>query len=465
VLETRVITQQLAREMEEQIPKLMVAARVPGISIALIHESKTSWHRAFGVANAATHEPVTDNTLFEAASLSKPVFAYAVLKMVDRGVLNLDSPLSDFLPEPYVNDERIRQITVRIVLDHTTGFPNWRPKGQPLKIHFSPGEKFSYSGEGYVYLQKAVEQITGEQVDEFLRETVFNPLGMSASSYVWPKHYGQLSSTGHNLAGAPVEKKKWVHANVASSLHTTALDYAKFIVAVINGIGLQPKSNRDMMIPQVNLDEERETDIDEHVTRLSSVLSWGLGWGLENFDQTQYFWHWGNNRTFRSFVIASRDTHTGMVILTNSANGLSIVDEITRIVTGRKHPAISWLSYDQYDSAGMKFISSVLRDGADNAMREYYTAIRKSNTPLPLEKDVNRWSREFLEMEKVEEALKISQWNTMLYPKSWKAYNRIAEAYLIHGDRQLAIQSLNKSLELNPNNFSTLDQLRALKKL
>lgn len=139
----------------------------------------------FGVKNAKIGLPVTAETVFEAASLSKPVFAYGVLKLIDQGKLGLDVPLTTYLPKPYIDgDERLNKITARIVLSHRTGFPNWRGKPS-LKICFTPGERFSYSGEGYIYLQRVVEHITGKPLNEYITEAVFTPLGMANSSYVW----------------------------------------------------------------------------------------------------------------------------------------------------------------------------------------------------------------------------------------------------------------------------------------
>jgi len=199
---------ELITRLERVIPQLMKEADVPGLSMALIREAKVFWQHGFGVKNAETKEPVNESTVFEAASLSKPVFAYAVLKMVESGKLDLDTPLTRYLPGAYVEmDERLNRITARRVLSHTTGFPNWRPRGQPLKIHFTPGERFSYSGEGFVYLQKVVEKLSGQPLDAFMKKNVFEPLGMSSSSYVWLDTYDSLKATGHNPSGSVTGKR------------------------------------------------------------------------------------------------------------------------------------------------------------------------------------------------------------------------------------------------------------------
>jgi CubicO group peptidase (beta-lactamase class C family) len=140
---TGVDSQQIAR-LERDIPHLMSDGEIPGLSIAVVRNGKLAWSRGFGVKNSETQEPVGDNTVFEAASLSKPVFAYAVLKLVEEGKLDLDTPLNAYLPGRYDvgDDPRLDQITARRVLSHTTGFPNWRPRGdKTLKIYFTPGDR------------------------------------------------------------------------------------------------------------------------------------------------------------------------------------------------------------------------------------------------------------------------------------------------------------------------------------
>src|SRR5262249_14270348 len=150
----------LIADLEKQIPKLMEEAKVPGLSIAIIKDAKLFWRRGFGVKDLTSKEPVDNDTVFEAASTSKPVFAYAVMKLCEKGVMNLDTPLIKYTSERYLKgDPRLDLITARHVLTHTCGFPNWRSVEEPLRIQFKPGERFSYSGEGYSYLQSVVTHL------------------------------------------------------------------------------------------------------------------------------------------------------------------------------------------------------------------------------------------------------------------------------------------------------------------
>ena len=145
-------------DTERELKALMREHAIPGLSMVIVENGEVALHLELGVKNSQTKDPVDEDTLFETASLSKPVFAYGVLKLVEKGLLDLDRPLVAYLPYPDIaNDERGHFITARMVLAHATGFPNWRPKNEPLKMHFQPGERFSYSGEGFLFLQKVAE--------------------------------------------------------------------------------------------------------------------------------------------------------------------------------------------------------------------------------------------------------------------------------------------------------------------
>ena len=154
----------LLADLEREIEELMTKAQVPGLSIALVSQGVLAWRRGFGIKDIRSKASVDDNTVFEAASTSKPLFAYVVMKLCEKGVLDLDTPLVKYVPERVVaNDARSDVVTARHILSHTSGLPNWRSKQEPLAFGFTPGERWSYSGEGYSYLQAVVSRLTGGQ--------------------------------------------------------------------------------------------------------------------------------------------------------------------------------------------------------------------------------------------------------------------------------------------------------------
>ena len=454
-----------AEQLSKLILNLMNTAEVPGLSIATIDEGRIGWIGSFGVKDTKTAERVDAQTVFPAASLSKVVFAYGVLKLVDQGKLDLDAPLSKYVPGYVDHDDRVELITARHVLTHRTGFPNWRPSGKPLAVYFKPGERYSYSGEGFVYLQRAVEKITGQPLDEFMQRTVFGPLGMTNSSYLWQERFEALAVAGHTESSISSKLGKTVEGAspingaggpaAASTLLTTAEDYAKFAIAVMNGTSLKTETARQMLRSQSAVDAQCRTCLNKAPEKVSDTISWGLGIGLATTPSGRFFWHWGDNGDFKAFVTGSEVSRRGVVIFTNSANGMMIIPDIVREVMGQTHTAFDWLHYEHYDSPRMKLYRSILDDGVDHALKAY-----EKGPPLN-EDEMNRLGLRLLRTRKLKEAIRTLELNVAAYPKSANAWDSLAGAYMI-GGKELAIAYYKKSLELNPNNPSALETLKKL---
>ena len=180
------------------IPLAMQAGDVPGLAMVVLEKGKTAKIAGFGVRCYGKPEPVTADTFFPAASLTKPVFAYAVHKLVENGILDLDVPLDSYLPQPYLpTDTQAAATTARHVLSHQSGFPNWREKNKLLRTKWPPGIRFSYSGEGFIYLQRVVEHVTGQRLDAHLQEHVFDPLNMHNSTLVWQSFIEERAAWGY----------------------------------------------------------------------------------------------------------------------------------------------------------------------------------------------------------------------------------------------------------------------------
>ncbi|MCA1616296.1 MAG: beta-lactamase family protein, partial [Acidobacteria bacterium] len=355
--------------LDALIPRLMREGEVPGLSVAVARGGRVAWRRAYGVKNAETKEPVADDTVFQAGSLTKPVVAYAALKLVDQGRLALDKPLADYLPKLHVEgDERVRLITARHVLSHRTGFPNWRPRGGALQIHFTPGERFSYSGEGFQYLHEVIKHITGEPLQATLEQLVFVPLGMRNSAVVVLERLDAQVANGHTAAGAPLPKPKQTEANAAASLRTTASDYARFVIAVMNGEGLKRETAAEMLRPQVRLGACVNCLSPAPDAAPSDKLAWGLGWGLQRTAEGESFWHWGDNGVFKCYVVAYPKQKSALVVFTNSTHGLSIHHEIIADAVGGEQPGIAWLKYEKYDAPARGLFKSALAKGAGAAL-------------------------------------------------------------------------------------------------
>lgn len=354
-----------------ELPLLMQLANVPGLSMAVVEEGGVVWQRSFGVANATTAVPVSDSTLFEAASMSKPVFAYAVLQLADAQRLDLDRPLVSYYRPSYLPaDPRIDRITARQVLSHTSGLPNWGDDSKPdtLRPAFEPGAQFQYSGEGYFWLQLAVEQLSGLGLDAFMRTTLFEPAGMDDSAFAWDDALLPRVAFGHREGRAvgahgsrPVMDmirpraerwrkpiRDWQHTdwlrvaaeldpnnparrvrfvNAAGSLLTTASDYARFMRLAFAHESrqhweLRSATRTAMLSPVIPV-------------KPGTSLSWGMGWSLERTTNGWRCGHEGNNENlFTSYAGADPERGRALVLLTNAGSGFGLYQRVVRRVTG-----------------------------------------------------------------------------------------------------------------------------------
>jgi CubicO group peptidase (beta-lactamase class C family) len=357
-----------------RLPRLMEVTAVPGIGTGIVQDGTLAWQRYDGVADASTKRPITAESLFPAASLGKPVFACAALRLVDEGRLDLDRPLKAYVPGHAPPDARGDRVTARHVLGHSTGYRNWRNSAdQPLIPDFEPGSRFQYSGEGFYYLQRAVEKISGRGFEEFVQAALLEPAGMRASTYGWRADTDARLVTGHNrgnpvrppsrdfarrllehadgqkkplasfthedvvaamgvLRPSPPALPNYMIPNAAGSLLTTVADYAAFLNRVLNPGGrageLSAAALQQMLRPQ---------------TRVNSVISWGLGWGLESDGGREYLWHWGDNGNFKNFVLAHLPSRSAVVVFTNGNNGLRVAEAIVAAASGHEHAAFDWL--------------------------------------------------------------------------------------------------------------------------
>ncbi len=319
----------------------VAAGRVPAVSLAIGRHDTIESQVAVGLRDAASGTPVDAGTVFEAASLSKPVVAYATLLLADAGVLDLDRPLSTFHPPPMPEDPASARITARHVLSHTSGLPNWRSDDLPARAWFEPGTRFSYSGEGFVYLQSVLETLEGAPRDALARRRVFEPLGMERSGFTWRPAFEENFAAAHDAAGRPTDKFRPAEANAAYSLHTTPADYVRFALAARAGEGLRPATAAAWIRPHVHVPEGRIEALQAAAPALERDVAWGLGWGLEGKAGT--FFHWGSNSGASAFVIAAAPPGPVLAMFANADAGLGVAAELVRAVLPGHHPGLAWL--------------------------------------------------------------------------------------------------------------------------
>lgn len=324
--------------LDTLLPLLMSQHRVPGVGVVGIEGGRIAWKKYAGVREEGQSALVDEDTVFEAASMTKPLAAHAALKLVEQGRLDLDTPLSSYLPEPYLKDEPDHlKITARMVLTHSGGFPNWRPKGQPLKVMHEPGTAFRYSGEGILFLQRVIEQLTGEEYETHIQRVLLRPLGMSSSSHVWQERFSATAAAGHDDEGKPKPNRPlYDKANAAYSLYTTPMDYAAWVLEMMRADrsathSLTADSRRDMLNPG-----GLPTDATLLVRRGSQgkgEVRYGLGWAIEPTATGRRIRHGGSNGTgFRSHCEFDPETGRGLIIMTNGTRGDDLWRELVCLI-------------------------------------------------------------------------------------------------------------------------------------
>lgn len=331
--------EKIAAELESFVPPMMEREKVPGISVALIREARVAWTKGFGVKSLGDPKPVDADTIFEMASLTKPVFAYALMKLVETGKLDLDKPLSAYLPNfiPNFNktpkqQERMNEMTARHLLTHTSGMVRYQKDGT-VGAPFIPGKHFEYFGDNYGFLQTVIEYITGQPLADYMQTHLLDPFGLKKSSFIWRPEYETQAAGGHiadkNIQGSHRRPQK---AHAAASLHSTAGEYAEFMIQI-----MRPPAPDAFRLQKETIDKMLTSQV-----KVTSGVDWGLGWGLEEGTSGSAFWHWGNWGDFQAFAIGYRSAGIGVVVLTNSSTGLRACKEIVPRAIGGDHPVLSW---------------------------------------------------------------------------------------------------------------------------
>lgn len=330
----------------EVAPRLMIGNHVPGVSIALIREGEIVTDLQFGLKNSEDPgSQVEASSVFEACSMSKPTFAYFVLKLVEQGRLDLDTPLVEYLEQDYTEDPQHRKITARMVLTHSSGFPNWRPGGRrnggAIPVHFEPGTQQRYSGEGIWFLQKAVEKVLeveneAEAMDAILHRTVLEPIGMPNSHYIWQEHYQEEYADGHNREGQlkRSERRPYQQVNTAFTLYTTPVEYAAFLIELMKQDRTASHSLGENLLQQMTTPQSGVID-DKLLPRRrepdDGARYFGFGLRIEKLNTGLRVGHTGSNSSGHKCVSEyNPDSGNGLVIMTNSDNGNKVYQGLMR---------------------------------------------------------------------------------------------------------------------------------------
>jgi CubicO group peptidase (beta-lactamase class C family) len=350
-------------EIDATVTRLMKAAEVTGAGIAIFNHGKVAYLKAYGFRDKENNQPLTVDSVMTAASFSKSALAYLVMQLVGEGKLDLDKPVYQYFPKPLPEypaykdlaaDPRYKKITARMLLSHTSGFPNfrWINDDKKLNINFDPGLRYAYSGEGIELLQLVVETITNKPLQELMQTHVFQPLGMTRSSMVWEERFESDYANGYDEYGRSIGPERRPKADAAGSMQTTPRDFAQFLLAVMNGQGLPPKTRELMLSPQIQILARHQFPTMENVATDENKairLSYGLGWGLYWTPYGKAFFKEGHDVGWRNYTVCFDQPKTGLLIMTNSANGEGMFKELLETLLRNPYTPIEWERYTPYD--------------------------------------------------------------------------------------------------------------------
>ena len=341
------------------LQELMQRFRVPGMSIAVIRDGRIHWAKGYGVADVETGQRVDTGTVFQAASISKPVFAMGVVKLAQDGRISLDADVNTYLKSwrvPESDLTRMQPVTLRSLLSHTSGatdgfgFPGYDPAVQrptlvqilnggppsnvgPVKFGRPPYAGFQYSGGGLTLAQLAIEDVTGRPFADFMRETVLVPAGMGNSSYEQPisATLAQRAARAHNGGGRRMGAPWHVYPEqAAAGLWTTPSDLARFAIEVQRAIRgpkgavLTQAFGRELIAP-------------------TGAGDYAVGLAIQKEGQGWYFSHGGSNWGYQCNVYAHVRKGYGVAIMTNGDAGGLVIREIQARIAA----AYDWDSLDK----------------------------------------------------------------------------------------------------------------------
>jgi CubicO group peptidase (beta-lactamase class C family) len=326
--------------LDHDMPGLLAEYRIPSVSLARIEHGEIVWTAAYGTQRPGV--PATPATLYNVASLTKPISSETVLRLAAIGRLSLDEPMSAYWIDPDIaNDERHKRLTLRLALSHRTGFANWRRQtGGVLAFQNDPGDTFGYSGEGFEYVARFVAHKIGTGFEALAQQQVLDPIGMTNTAYTKRPWFEGRVAVPTDEAGTPLTPHFAKEPLASDLLYSTPRDYARFLLAVVRHDGLTPAlaAERD----RVQTDVKAMACTGAAAAVCPDEIGIGLAWMILRFGDQTLLMHTGSDDGVYTFAYVNLATGSGTVIFTNSANGKKIVAPIVERL-GADRPFLAFL--------------------------------------------------------------------------------------------------------------------------
>jgi CubicO group peptidase (beta-lactamase class C family) len=350
------------RRLDADVQRLMARDKVQGLALAVIDGGQVVHVAAYGHRNVARGLLLTRDTIMYGASLTKAAFAYMLLQLVDEGRLDLDASVAALLPRPLpeyadyadlAGDDRWRALTPRVLLTHASGFANfrWLESDKRLRIHFQPGSRYAYSGEGFYILQLILEQALRLDVGKEMQARVFDRFGMANTSMIWRPDFAANLADGYGLDGSMEPHDERSSVSAAGSMDTSIADQARLWAGIVRGEGLSAASRAALITPHLPIASRHQfPTLAPEVEPGNAGIGLAAGLGVVTFrDASGPAWFKGghNDRT-GNMVVCLEAGKRCLVMLANDVRAERLYPEIARLVLGEIRMPWAW----EYDWLG-----------------------------------------------------------------------------------------------------------------
>ncbi len=323
---------QLRQALDAAAPGWLTAYGVPSVSVAYIVDGQLAWTGTWG--ERAPGEPADDRTLYNIASMTKPITAEVVLRLASSGRLSLDEPMARYWLDPDIaGDPRRDTPTAAMALRHRIGFANWRRQTDGrLSFQWDPGTRTEYSGEGYDYVARYAENRTGEDFEALAQEQVFGPLGLADTGYTDRADFAARAARPMGPDGEWGQADLEAEWSAADNVHTTAADYARFMISVMNGEGVTPELAAQRLLVEENQASGLCASGRLPVDACPQGLGFGLGWAVSTYPGETIVHHGGSDWGERALAFWTPETRTGVVVFTNGAEGMKVIRDVVALL-------------------------------------------------------------------------------------------------------------------------------------
>lgn len=345
--------------VQKSVQQIVDSAKLAGLQVAIVNDNKITWTASFGFKDIENQQKLNDSTVMYAASLTKPVSGYIFMRLVEKGIFNLDKPVRYYLKKPIAEYPKWKDladdtvsfnlITPRMLLSHSAGLPVLRQLyGNKTNLIAKPGEKFYYSNEGINLLGFLIEEHTGKKLEDIAREEVFAPLGMPRTSMIWEQSFENNFSFAYFKDGKKYGSERRESSRAAGSMTTTAQDYARFMINLMREQGLKKSSYQQLLSPQIFVKSKRGFGpLRDSLTNENDAikLAWGLGIGLFQSPYGKAFFHTGHGDANQNYAVAFPEKGIAVIMLSNSENFETVSAQLLEACIGDKYSPLQWLGH------------------------------------------------------------------------------------------------------------------------